>query len=100
MSEQQLDEEVVFHIARELTSSTKRAEYLDEACAGDQGFRERVERLLEVHVNELNLLVTNDAFSTTLEQSPVSESAGQTIGRFKLLQEIGEGGFGPRCIAV
>ena len=94
MSEQQLDEEVVFHVARELTSSTKRAEYLDEACAGDEGFRERVERLLEVHVNELNLLVTNDAFSTTLEQSPVSESAGQAIGRFKLLQEIGEGGFG------
>ena len=49
MTSRQLDEEAIFHIARDLSDSAKRAIYLDQICAGDQALRERVEALLEVH---------------------------------------------------
>jgi hypothetical protein len=32
--------------------------------------------------------------AATLAEAPITESEGTTIGRYKLLQQIGEGGFG------
>ena len=49
MTNQQLDEERIFHIAREFHDEATRSEYLDQICAGDQALRERVEALLKVH---------------------------------------------------
>ena len=46
MSSRQLDEERIFHVARDLSNPATRAEYLDQICAGDQALRERVEALL------------------------------------------------------
>ena len=48
MASRQLDEEAIFHIARQLADAESRSTYLDEICAGDQALRERVEALLEV----------------------------------------------------
>ena len=94
MTSRQLDEEAIFHIARDLTDTSKRATYLDQVCVGDQALRERVEGLLEIHEKEKSFLKSNDAIEPTIDRSPVTESPGQQIGRYKLLQEIGEGGFG------
>jgi hypothetical protein len=49
MNNRQLDEEAVFHIARQLASADARATYLDQVCAGDASLRERVEALLTIH---------------------------------------------------
>jgi hypothetical protein len=74
--------------------------YLDEACAGDARLRQRVEALLRAHDDPDSALERPAAdahpslFAATLSAAPVTEGAGSVIGHFKLLQPIGEGGFG------
>jgi serine/threonine protein kinase/tetratricopeptide (TPR) repeat protein len=74
----------------------QRSAFLEQACKGDLRLRRRVEELLQTH----------DQAGDFLEQSPqkaaldaksgaaVGEKAGDRIGRYKLLQQIGEGGCG------
>ncbi len=94
MTDRQLDEERLFHFARKLASIEARIEYLDQICAGDQALRERVEALLAVYDQESQFLKSNPAVAATEEHPQVIEQSGQEIGRYKLLQQIGEGGFG------
>jgi len=94
MDNRQLDEERIFHLAREIPKPAAREEYLDQICAGDQPLRERVEALLEVHEQEREFLKSQPEPELTEEQAPIQERPGQQIGRYKLLQKIGEGGFG------
>jgi tetratricopeptide (TPR) repeat protein len=94
MTNRQLDEERIFHVARGITDEETRAEYLDQICAGDQALRQRVDALLEVHEKEQSFLKSNGQHAPTVDQSPITEAPGQQIGRYKLLQKIGEGGFG------
>ena len=65
--------------------------YLDEACRDDPDLRRRVDDLLQAHLGEDSLL---DQPATTVDQSPITEGPGTIIGPYKLLQEIGSGGFG------
>ena len=86
---------VVFTEAIEL-SATERATYLERACGGDDNLRKRVEALLK----------TYDRAGDFLEQSPqqatiaarpsflAGEKPGDRIDRYRLLQQIGEGGCG------
>ena len=94
MTSRQHDEEQIFHIAREIPNLDARAGYIDQICAGDQALRERVEGLLDVHEKEQSFLKSNGAVEPTVDQPSITESPGQEIGRYKLLQKIGEGGFG------
>jgi eukaryotic-like serine/threonine-protein kinase len=52
MASRQLDEEAIFHVARNIAHPATRSAYLDQVCAGDQTPRERVEALLRVHERE------------------------------------------------
>ena len=63
-----------------------RTAYLDKACADNPELRARVEALL-VAAGQ-----TNGFRETT--GSSLSECPGTVIGRYKLLEQIGEGGFG------
>src|SRR4051794_24347523 len=94
----------VFSAARRLPAE-KRAAYLDEACAGDAALRERVENLLRAG-EEAGFFLQQPApgaqrpgdgsASLTLPGNVAApgEKAGERIGRYKLLQQIGEGGCG------
>ena len=94
MSSPQLGEEAIFHTARRIDDPAVRSEYLDQVCGGDLRLRSRVEALLEVHEQEQVFLKSAADPGPTVDQPAISEAPGDQIGRYKLLQRIGEGGFG------
>src|SRR5262245_21403441 len=69
-----------------------REQYLANACAETSDLRSRVDALFEAagQAQAENFL----EHSAAVAVSAVTESAGTVIGRNKLLQQIGEGGFG------
>ncbi|HWV99814.1 MAG TPA: protein kinase [Candidatus Acidoferrum sp.] len=88
----------VFNTALELPAG-ERAAYLDRECAGDAALRQRVEELVKASEESCDCLEGPDAVPTglggTVRLSLVpTEKAGDRIGRYKLLQQIGEGGCG------
>jgi len=100
-----MDREVaVFSAARRLPAG-ERAAYLDEACAGDATLRQRVEELLQAS-EEAGGFLQDPALGaqrpadTQPSPNPLpstqapGEKVGDRIGRYKLLQQIGEGGCG------
>ena len=76
----------------------ERAAYLDRVCAGDTALRQRVEELLRSHSLAESFLekppVSGGAGQTVKLDLPLAEKVGGRIGRYKLLQQIGEGGCG------
>jgi eukaryotic-like serine/threonine-protein kinase len=79
----------VFTAALALRTPDERAHYLDEACQGKPDLRQRVEALLRAHEQASHFLELNDPEPDVLREGP-----GTVIGRYKLLEEIGEGAFG------
>src|SRR5262249_26240625 len=74
--------------------------FLDRACAGRPDLRRRVEALLEAHrevgtANHRELPEGADAGPVAaVDEQPMREQPGAVIGPYKLLEPIGEGGFG------
>ena len=72
-----------------------RAAFLDGACFNQPEVRRRIDELLANHAIQDSFLQEPALDGATiLEATPLSEGAGTTIGRYKLLQQIGEGGMG------
>ena len=91
-------EEEIFDAARELAAH-ERAAYVAEVCGQDADLRQRIERMIEADAAAGEFFKTRDAPSPTVivaeaSLSPSIEKAGDWIGRYKLLQQIGEGGMG------
>jgi tetratricopeptide (TPR) repeat protein len=87
--------EAVYHLALEKEAGEERSAYLDSACGDDADLRASVEGLLKAY-DEAGDFLESPPLGTnvTLDSSPISEGPGTVIGRYKLLEQIGEGGFG------
>ena len=107
MNEPPNPEVTVFAAALELPAG-QRGAFLDQACTGDHALRGQVEALLRVHDEAGNFFdklasVARPASAEGTRLGPSgtirlpgipTEKAGDRIGRYKLLQQIGEGGCG------
>ena len=87
--------EDILYTALAKESAAERAIYLSEVCGDDAGLRDEVESLLAVHESGVAFLerpvIDGESLPSTAD---LAERPGAVIGRYKLLQEIGEGGFG------
>ncbi|MCO6044071.1 protein kinase [Aeoliella sp. ICT_H6.2] len=92
MVQEKNHEQAVFEEARNLDSAADRDAYLSEICGEDQEFRSRVEDLLRVYDEDTTFLESPPE-ACILDRS-IAEQPGDTIGPYKLLQQIGEGGMG------
>jgi serine/threonine protein kinase len=94
MNEQSRDEEAIFLAALEKTTPQERDAFAEAACAGDQKLLERVRELLDSHDDSAGPLDSPPIGMTATIARPITEKPGTRIGPYKLLQQIGEGGFG------
>lgn len=95
METQPIDQKDIFNTARKIADLTARQDYLELACGNDQDLLARVKRMIEMHEQEQSFLESSPVLSETSSiPDAVSEQAGDSIGPYKLLQQIGEGGMG------
>ncbi|MBN2594728.1 MAG: serine/threonine protein kinase, partial [Sedimentisphaerales bacterium] len=95
METENINPEDIFHKAIEIADTAEQAAYLNKACGENEKLRADVEELLKAHEQAGDFLdLPAVGPNATLENSPLTEGPGTKIGRYKLLQLIGEGGFG------
>ena len=111
MSQPKTSVGAVFDAALQLPREQRNA-YVQAACAGDDALKRRVMALLNAHesggsfmenpvvpprpgpLEERPLDETRPSGTLQVAVEPADEAVGQSIGRYKLRQKIGEGGCG------
>jgi len=87
----------LFHAALNLAPA-ERASFLDTACDGDDRLRTELEKLLAAHDQPGAFLVS----PALVNAADVSEEvrAGELIGPYEIVREIGHGGMGTVFLAI
>jgi serine/threonine protein kinase len=86
-----MDEQAVFIEALEKEDAAERAAFLNQL---DPALRQRVEKLLYRHQQEDSFLKSPALDWIAPADAALSERPGTVIGSYKLMEQIGEGGFG------
>jgi hypothetical protein len=103
MNERKQKIEALFEQALALNGSVERARHLDRACGNDADLRREVEELLRaadqaggfLAVKPGETAAASDQPQPSLQgESALIEQPGDRIGRYKLLEKVGEGGCG------
>jgi len=105
----------IFADALEIEDARQRSAFLDRVCGKGSGLRREIEELIKAEAQAGRFLPDQPggseargvlsesggapAQNLALLQVPVTERHGDLIGRYKLLQKIGEGGCGVVYIA-
>ncbi len=95
MSDTPKDAKGIFLAAFDIPDPAERAAYVERSCGADQALRQRVEDLLRAYGQSdgpLDKLAA--ALAPTEMAEPIREQVGTLIGPYKLMEQIGEGGFG------
>lgn len=87
------EQERIFERAIAIDSLADRSAFLEKACESGSEFRQWIEKMLEGYFGPDSFLPTRSS-GIDSPNSQKHEGVGSTIGRYKLLQQIGEGGFG------
>src|ERR1043166_2742776 len=83
----------LFDEASEIEDRQARSRFLEEACAGDAALQADLEELLRSGDSAGGFLADPEREGSALAAA-IEEKEGDRIGRYKLLEKIGEGGCG------
>jgi serine/threonine protein kinase len=92
-------EREIFVEAIDKATPEERVAYLDGACGKDPLLRRRVEDLLAKHFQQDSFMKEPAVEDSPTVVVPLSERPGTIIDRYKLLEKLGEGGFGAVYVA-
>src|SRR2546426_1761984 len=95
---QQIDR--IFHAVLQRDPS-QRSAFVAESCAGDEALQKEIEDLLESHEQSESFIETPaaDVAAELLAEGHVGLSMGQTVGPYKIVDLLGEGGMGEVYLA-
>ena len=86
-----MSERTLFLAALDIDDPTMRSAYLDRACAGEPSLRAQLDALLTAHLQADEFM---EQTAPDLAGITPAEGPGAIIGPYRLLEQIGEGGFG------
>jgi serine/threonine protein kinase/WD40 repeat protein len=89
-----MNAEEIFLAAVEKKTSAERAAYVEGACGNNAELRARVAGLLHSHEQAGSFLDEPLFEGPTTAPEPIMEGPGTSIGPYKLMEQIGEGGMG------
>jgi serine/threonine protein kinase/tetratricopeptide (TPR) repeat protein len=94
LAEAAMSERDLFIAALQIPEPAERSAWLDRECGGDAALRQRIDVLLQAFDKAGSLLENPAVAVGATSDEPITEAPGAVVGPYKLLEQIGEGGFG------